>query len=89
MFGYATDETDECMPLTIVLAHKLNQKLAELRYSGALPWLRPDSKAQVCVLDQRKEKNDENLQIFFFNFFLSFAISFNFLSQLLNFFLSF
>ena len=47
MFGYATDETDECMPLTIVLAHKLNQKLAELRYSGALPWLRPDSKAQV------------------------------------------
>ena len=47
MFGYATDETDECMPLTIVLAHKLNQKLAELRCSGALPWLRPDSKAQV------------------------------------------
>jgi len=52
MFGYATDETDECMPLTIVLAHKLNQKLAELRYSGALPWLRPDSKAQVtCEYD--------------------------------------
>ena len=47
MFGYASDETDECMPLTILLAHKLNQKLAELRYSGALPWLRPDSKAQV------------------------------------------
>merc|ERR1719158_1300008 len=53
MFGYATDETDECMPLTIVLAHKLNQKLAELRYSGALPWLRPDSKAQVtCEYDR-------------------------------------
>ncbi|NXF13099.1 METK2 synthase, partial [Smithornis capensis] len=47
MFGYATDETEECMPLTIVLAHKLNAKLAELRRSGALPWLRPDSKTQV------------------------------------------
>ncbi|XP_039404060.1 S-adenosylmethionine synthase isoform X2 [Mauremys reevesii] len=46
MFGYATDETEECMPLTIVLAHKLNSKLAELRHSGDLPWLRPDSKTQ-------------------------------------------
>lgn len=55
MFGYATDETDECMPLTILLAHKLNQKLAELRYTGALPWLRPDSKAQVtCEYDYIK-----------------------------------
>lgn len=52
MFGYATDETEECMPLTIVLAHALNQKLAQLRYSGSLPWLRPDSKAQVtCEYD--------------------------------------
>ncbi|NXE99381.1 METK2 synthase, partial [Menura novaehollandiae] len=49
MFGYATDETEECMPLTIVLAHKLNAKLAELRRNGALPWLRPDSKTQVTV----------------------------------------
>ena len=47
MFGYASDETEEGMPLTILLAHKLNQKLAELRYSGALPWLRPDCKTQV------------------------------------------
>lgn len=47
MFGYATDETEECMPLTIVLAHKLNAKIAELRRSGVLPWLRPDSKTQV------------------------------------------
>lgn len=47
MFGYATDETEECMPLTIVLAHKLNAKLAELRRDGTLPWLRPDSKTQV------------------------------------------
>ncbi|RVE65736.1 hypothetical protein OJAV_G00119500 [Oryzias javanicus] len=49
MFGYATDETDECMPLTIVLAHKLNAKMAELRRDGTLPWLRPDSKTQVTV----------------------------------------
>ncbi|NXX86885.1 METK2 synthase, partial [Urocolius indicus] len=49
MFGYATDETEECMPLTIVLAHKLNAKLAELRRNSTLPWLRPDSKTQVTV----------------------------------------
>lgn len=47
MFGYATDETAECMPLTVVLAHKLNAKMAELRHRGTVPWLRPDSKAQV------------------------------------------
>merc|ERR1719187_481215 len=47
MFGYATDETEECMPLTIILAHKLNAKMAELRRNGTLPWLRPDSKTQV------------------------------------------
>ena len=47
MFGYATDETEECMPLTIVLAHKLNAKMAELRRNGTVPWLRPDSKTQV------------------------------------------
>lgn len=50
MFGYATDETEECMPLTIVLAHKLNAKMAELRRNGTLPWLRPDSKTQVGLL---------------------------------------
>uniref|UniRef100_A0A8C8CS62 methionine adenosyltransferase n=1 Tax=Oncorhynchus tshawytscha TaxID=74940 RepID=A0A8C8CS62_ONCTS len=49
MFGYATDETEECMPLTIMLAHKLNAKMAELRRNGTLPWLRPDSKTQVTV----------------------------------------
>lgn len=47
MFGYATDETEECMPLTIVLAHKLNEKMSELRRNGIVPWLRPDSKTQV------------------------------------------
>ncbi|XP_010868348.2 S-adenosylmethionine synthase [Esox lucius] len=49
MFGYATDETEECMPLTIILAHKLNYKMAELRRNGTIPWLRPDSKTQVTV----------------------------------------
>ena len=47
MFGYATDETEECMPLTITLAHKLNSKMSELRRNGQLPWARPDSKTQV------------------------------------------
>lgn len=50
MFGYATDETEECMPLTVVLAHRLNQKIAELRRSGILPWARPDSKTQVSQI---------------------------------------
>ena len=47
MFGYATDETEEAMPLTVVLAHKLNSKIAELRRDGTLSWARPDSKTQV------------------------------------------
>ncbi|XP_023165784.1 S-adenosylmethionine synthase isoform X1 [Drosophila hydei] len=47
MFGYATDETEECMPLTVVLAHKLNEKIAELRRSEVFWWARPDSKTQV------------------------------------------
>uniref|UniRef100_A0A8C6KI85 S-adenosylmethionine synthase n=1 Tax=Nothobranchius furzeri TaxID=105023 RepID=A0A8C6KI85_NOTFU len=55
MFGYATDETEECMPLTIVLAHKLNSKMAELRRSGIIPWLRPDSKTQVTVHYDQKD----------------------------------
>jgi S-adenosylmethionine synthetase len=49
MFGYATDETEECMPLTVVLSHQLNAKMAELRRSGELDYLRPDSKTQVTV----------------------------------------
>lgn len=47
MFGYATDETEQCMPLTVVLAHKLNERIAELRRSGVLWWARPDTKTQV------------------------------------------
>jgi S-adenosylmethionine synthetase len=47
MFGYATDETEECMPLTVVLAHALNKKIADLRRDGTLWWARPDTKTQV------------------------------------------
>lgn len=47
MFGYATDETEECMPLTLVLAHKLNEQIEHLRRSGELKWARPDTKTQV------------------------------------------
>lgn len=54
MFGYATDETEECMPLTLVLAHALNERLATCRRDGTLPWARPDSKSQVTV-EYRKE----------------------------------
>ncbi|KAK4468810.1 hypothetical protein MN116_007979 [Schistosoma mekongi] len=49
MFGYATDETEECMPLTVTLSHALNKRLAMCRRSGILPWAGPDSKTQVTV----------------------------------------
>jgi len=49
MFGYATNETKELMPLTHILASRLVSKLIELRKDGTLPWLRPDAKTQVTV----------------------------------------
>lgn len=50
MFGYATDETPELMPLPIQLAHALTHQLSVLRKDGTYPWLRPDGKAQVSVV---------------------------------------
>jgi len=49
MFGYATNETEEFMPLPIIIAHKLTKKLSDVRKSNELPWVRPDGKSQVSV----------------------------------------
>jgi len=54
MFGYATDESPEFMPLTHVYATKLIQRLSEVRNNGLLPWLRPDAKTQVTI-EYRKD----------------------------------
>ena len=49
LFGYASDETDDFMPMPITLAHRITARLAELRKSKAIKWLRPDAKSQVTI----------------------------------------
>lgn len=50
MFGYATDETPEGLPMPIALAHRLARRMDEVRKSGRLPWMRPDGKSQVSMV---------------------------------------
>merc|ERR1719230_931849 len=56
MFGYASDETEDCMPLTILIATRLGKQLTDVRKNGRLWWLRPDGKTQVTI---EYKKNDD------------------------------
>jgi len=60
MFGYASDETEVCMPLTILIAPRLGKKLTDVRKDGSLWWLRPDGKTQVTI--EYKQNDDGSVE---------------------------
>merc|ERR1711937_315729 len=60
MFGYASDETEDCMPLTHSMATRLGKKLTDVRKSGLLWWLRPDGKTQVTI--EYRQKADGSVE---------------------------
>merc|ERR1712193_61701 len=60
MFGYASDETEDCMPLTHLIATRLGKKLTDVRKDGSLWWLRPDGKTQVTI--EYKENLDGSVE---------------------------
>merc|ERR1719327_2144814 len=60
MFGYATDETEDCMPLTHSMATRLGKTLTDVRKSGLLWWLRPDGKTQVTI--EYKQNTDGSVE---------------------------
>ena len=64
MFGYATNETSELMPMPILLAHKLIQRLSDVRRNKILSWVRPDGKAQVSIrYEDNKPKKIETVVV--------------------------